>query len=1554
MTARNNMTPLVISWTLLLCRPSFTSAVLNWEIQRYDGWYNNLAHHSRGTVGAPFVRLLPANYADGVYTVLQEPELPNPRSISNVAMKGTSGIQCDRNRTVLFVYFGFHVIDEILETTGSGCPPEFLNIQIPSGDIIFDPNKTGNVQLPFQRSQWTTSSGQSPNNPRVQINDATAWIDGSSIYGSSHSWSDALRSFSDGLLASGADNMLPRQSAGMVRLWKMADPATGQRGLQGLYDFGNARANESPFLRAESIIWFRYHNYLASQLKGHNPNWKDEDLFQNARKRVIATFQRILFYEWLPAFIGQNVSKYRGYKKYVDPGISPEFQSAAIKIINSMVPAGIYMRNQKCAFRSVTVNGSEAPALRVCNNFWSRQKPNVNGSETIDELILGMASQIAEREDNIVVSDLRDYMYGPIRFTRSDLVALDIQRGRDSGLPTYNQARQAFDLQPIKTWESINPRLHSENPKLFEQLAALYNNDTSKLEMLVGGLLESDENSERLFTTIIREQFERLRDGDRFWFENTKNGIFTARDLQSIWNTTYGDVLLATINVGDAGIQRNVFFWKDGDPCPQPKQLNESDMEPCIKLRTMHYFQGSGAGFGILIVALCCFPLAALLLAFTISIIRKKEKNKLQKKRNSIRKPTDPREKIKASEWQGPKEPKRPVSILFESNRCIKVMDSKHSLIRNINLSNHGHADVIQSTNNEQKTLLLKVPKEYDLVLIFNSEEDRSVFVTDLKTYLENNGLGLLIHEVKEQTLLKEAVTKRQRIKILDTFFRRVFAQVLEIDGSDAGDFDNETSKKAKESLKCELTRADFAGALGLKEDSMFVEQMFSLADKDGNGYLSFREFLDIFVILMKGSPEEKSKLMFAMYDIDGNGSMSKDEFSQLLRSFVEISNNCLSKAQIEDLIESMSQDIGFEAKEELTWEDFHYLFRDHYTELELAQLNVKGIEGQKRNRSNWASFIIKKKETEVKNAAENQPETNQAETNQPKTNQPLSPSSFGLDLRKRFGKKYDIKSSQSNVFTEAKREKYSKSKFQQKIQEWRQFIQNHQRQIFCTIIFFGITAGVFVERAYYYAVLREHSGVPQTSRVGLIIARGSAAAVSFMYSYILLTMCRNLITSLRETFLNHYIPFDSAVDFHRWVAMAAALFSVLHSAAHAVNIYTFSANPLSVLACLFPEAIYDDGSELPLKFYWWFFQNITGMTGVLLLFVFSILHVFALHYFRRISFRAFWVSHHLYIAIYILLILHGSAALLQPQRFHVYFIIPTLIFVGDKFVSYSRKKIEIAVVKAELLPSGVTNLEFKRPKDFEYKSGQWVRIASLNLGTNEYHPFTLTSAPHEDTLSLHIRAVGPWTIRLREIYSPENISLLGGYPKIYLDGPFGEGHQEWNKFEVSVLVGGGIGVTPFASILKDLVFKSTINSKILCKKIYFIWVTRTQRQFEWLEDIIREVEENDKNSLVSVHIYITQLAEKFDLRTTMLYICERHFQKLSNRSLFTGLRSITHFGRPQFVPFFNSLVQVHPEVTKFGVFSCGPPGMTTNVEKASKQMNKRHKIQFNHHYENF
>ncbi|XP_058012575.1 dual oxidase 2 [Ahaetulla prasina] len=1510
---------------------------IHWEIQRYDGWYNNLMYHKHNSAGSRLSRLLPANYADGVYQALQEPRVPNARRLSNVVAQGDSGLPSEKNRTVLGVFLGFHVLAEISEANNPGCPAEFLNLEIPQGDPVFDPGNSQEVVLPFQRMSWAAGTGRSPNNPREMINGVTGWLDGSTIYGSSHVWSDSLRSFSQGKLLSGKKHGFPKQTEENSLMWKALDPATGKDGTQGIFDFGNAKGNENIFLQAMSIMWFRYHNHWAEKLAKQNASWSDEDLFQHARKRVIAIYQNIVFYEWLPNFLEKtSIKRYEGYKQHVDSRISPEFLVASALFLGTKVPSGVYMRNSNCSFRNVIdVDGQSSPALRLCNSYWSRQNPNLQTAEDVDDLLLGMSSQITKKEDNFVVEDLRDYWYGTVKYSRMDFVASWIQRGRDIGLSTYNNVREFFGLQPAKKWTDINQK----NKTILQSIADLYGDRLESLELLLGGMLEEDET---LFRAILEDQFVRLRDGDRFWFENSKNGLFTSEEIVAIKKTTLHDVLAAVLYTEN--IQKKVFVWNNGDPCPQPRQMDLQGLPSCKKMTVIDYFKGSAAGFGILIAALCCLPIVSLFIAWVVAFFRRRSFRKLQKRQNPTIRPDVTAEGTQALEWHGFKTDSSLVYIQLKEDKVIKVLDCKLAVVRSITLRSEQEVETILSNNRGSKTILLKIPKEYDLVLQFKVEAECRDFLGHLKTYLERNELTLQVSMMREQQLLKKAVTKEQRKEILEIFFRHSFAQVLNIDRLDAGELNLETSQKAKEALKCELSRAEFADALGLKAQSVFVDSMFSLADKDGNGYLSFREFLDILVVFMKGTPQEKSKLMFTMYDIDGNGFLSKEEFFRMLRSFIEISNNCLSRDQTEQVIESLFKEAGFQDKVELTWEDFHYMLRDHDNALQRTQLCVKGVpEKLKQNEINRVSFINKDRDNNFLLTREN----------------PLILGSdwlpgegIGHDLRKRQGKKLAFP--EPHLYTEARRERYQRNKVHQKIQQFKRFIENFRRHIICVVIFSAITAGVFVERAYYYGFASPPTGIADTTFVGILISRGAGASISFMYSFILLTMCRNLITFLRETFFNRYIPFDSAVDFHRWIATGALIFSVLHTLGHVVNVYIFSLTPLSILSCLFSHVFTNDGSQFPPKYYWWFFETVPGMTGVLLLVILAIMYVFATHYFRRISFRGFWITHHLYVVLYILVIIHGSYALIQQPRFHIYFIIPALIYVADKLVSLSRKKVEISVIKAELLPSGVTNLQFQRPQDFDYRSGQWVRIACLSLGTNEYHPFTLTSAPHEDLLTLHIRAAGPWTTRLRELYSQESIAEIGKYPKLYLDGPFGEGHQEWNKFEVSVLVGGGIGVTPFASILKDLVFKSSVGSRILCKKIYFIWVTRTQRQFEWVADIIREVEENDHCDLVSVHIYITQLAEKFDLRTTMLYICERHFQKVLNRSLFTGLRSITHFGRPPFVPFFCSLQEVHPEVRKIGVFSCGPPGMTKNVEKACQKINKRDQTHFIHHYENF
>uniref|UniRef100_A0A2K5D9H7 NAD(P)H oxidase (H2O2-forming) n=1 Tax=Aotus nancymaae TaxID=37293 RepID=A0A2K5D9H7_AOTNA len=1523
---------LALAWTLLVgpWTPMGAQNPISWEVQRFDGWYNNLMEHRWGSKGSRLQRLVPASYADGVYQPLGEPHLPNPRDLSNTISRGPAGLASLRNRTVLGVFFGYHVLSDLVSVETPGCPAEFLNIRIPSGDPVFDPDQRGDVVLPFQRSRWDPETGRSPSNPRDLTNQVTGWLDGSAIYGSSHSWNDALRSFSGGQLASGPDPAFPRDSQNPLLMWAAPDPATGQSGPRGLYAFGAERGNREPFLQALGLLWFRYHNLCAQRLARQHPDWGDEELFQHARKRVIATYQNIAVYEWLPSFLQKTLPEYTGYRPFLDPSISSEFVAASEQFLSTMVPPGVYMRNASCHFQGViNRNSSVSRALRVCNSYWSREHPSLQSAEDVDALLLGMTSQIAEREDHVVVEDVRDFWPGPLKFSRTDHLASCLQRGRDLGLPSYNKARAALGLPPITRWQDINTALSRSDDTVLEATASLYNQDLSWLELLPGGLLESHGDPGPLFSTIVLDQFVRLRDGDRYWFENTRNGLFSKKEIEEIRNTTLRDVLVAVINVDPSALQPSVFVWHKGDPCPQPRQLSTEGLPVCAPYVVRDYFEGSGFGFGVTIGTLCCFPLVSLLSAWIVARLRMRNFKRLQGQDCQSVVSEKLVGGMEALEWQGRKEPCRPVLVHLQPGQ-IRVVDSRLTVLRTIQLQPPQQVNLILSSNRGRCTLLLKIPKEYDLVLLFNLEEERQALVENLRAALKESGLSFQEWELREQELMRAAVTREQRSHLLETFFRHLFSQVLDINQADAGTLPLDSSQKVREALTCELSRAEFAESLGLKPQDMFVESMFSLADKDGNGYLSFREFLDILVVFMKGERGGNDRRGWT-----GAGFVGGEE------ALGQISNNCLSKAQLAEVVESMFRESGFQDKEELTWEDFHFMLRDHDSELRFTQLCVKGVDVPEviKDLCRRASYISQEKICPSPRVS--------ARCSRSGTETELTPQRLQCpmdtdppqEIRRRFGKK--VTSFQPLLFTEANREKFQRSRLHQTVQQFKRFIENYRRHIGCVAVFYAITGGLFLERAYYYAFAAHHTGITDTTQVGIILSRGTAASISFMFSYILLTMCRNLITFLRETFLNRYVPFDAAVDFHRLIASTAIVLTVLHSVGHVVNVYLFSISPLSspfkaLFLCLPP------------------YVNVAGLTGVVLLLVLAIMYVFASHHFRRRSFRGFWLTHHLYILLYVLLIIHGSFALIQLPRFHIFFLVPAIIYGGDKLVSLSRKKVEISVVKAELLPSGVTYLRFQRPQGFEYKSGQWVRIACLALGTTEYHPFTLTSAPHEDTLSLHIRAAGPWTTRLREIYSAPTGDRCARYPKLYLDGPFGEGHQEWHKFEVSVLVGGGIGVTPFASILKDLVFKSSVSCQVFCKKIYFIWVTRTQRQFEWLADIIREVEENDHQDLVSVHIYITQLAEKFDLRTTMLYICERHFQKVLNRSLFTGLRSITHFGRPPFEPFFNSLQEVHPQVRKIGVFSCGPPGMTKNVEKACQLINRQDRTHFSHHYENF
>lgn len=223
-------------------------------------------------------------------------------------------------------------------------------------------------------------------------------------------------------------------------------------------ELGNPRGNENTFLLTFGILWFRWHNHIAEVLKTQNPSWSSEKIFNEARKWVIASQQQIVVYQWLPEWLGESLRSYQKYDPSVDPQIDQFFQAAAFRFGHTLVPPGVYLRDYGSSNCSIRFQQWGKNSVRTCNSFWRPQeaiKTKVNNDEfmDIDRILMGMSMQRCEREDHKIVEDLRGNVFGPLEFPRRDLMALNIQRARDHGLPDFNTIRKTLGLKPIGNFE---------------------------------------------------------------------------------------------------------------------------------------------------------------------------------------------------------------------------------------------------------------------------------------------------------------------------------------------------------------------------------------------------------------------------------------------------------------------------------------------------------------------------------------------------------------------------------------------------------------------------------------------------------------------------------------------------------------------------------------------------------------------------------------------------------------------------------------------------------------------------------------------------------------------------------------------------------------------------------------------------------------------------------------------------------------------------------------------------------------------------------------------
>ena len=514
------------------------------EFRTINGEGNNPVNPQFGEADIQLLRLTSPAYEDG----FSEPRggfnstsLPNPRDISNIVLDQTdaNGNHIDilngNGASDWFWAFG-QFLDHDLDLTEPGNPPEPFNITVPAGDPDFDPGNTGTQIIPLNRSIFDPNTGTT--NPRQQLNEITAFIDGSQVYGSDQGLADFLRE-NDGTgklrttIGTNGEVLMPTNS-------------------NGEFVAGDIRVNEHIGLTAVHTLFLREHNRLADDISNRlnsgdaelNQLFIDSGLgegdfiYEAARMVVGAEIQAITYNEFLPLLVGDNaISNYTGYDPNVNPGIANEFSSAAFRFGHSMLSPQLLRHD-----------GSATEEIPLRDAFFS---PDDVMRDGVDTLFLGLSQQQAQELDGRIVEDLRSFLFGAPGDGGLDLGALNIQRGREHGLLNYTDFRGEF---------LGNNGLGTLSNEDRDRIRDAYpGNDIRQIDLWVGGISERDISGALVgetFREIITDQFTRLRDGDRFFYQDPAqlesleiiyNGPGSGGD-QSILNVGLSDIISANID----------------------------------------------------------------------------------------------------------------------------------------------------------------------------------------------------------------------------------------------------------------------------------------------------------------------------------------------------------------------------------------------------------------------------------------------------------------------------------------------------------------------------------------------------------------------------------------------------------------------------------------------------------------------------------------------------------------------------------------------------------------------------------------------------------------------------------------------------------------------------------------------------------------------------------------------------------------------------------------------------------------------------------------------
>jgi len=497
--------------------------------------------------GEPLARICPPEYNGDGETMMPG---PNAREISRLMSTGNS--RPSRRFLSDMIWSWGQFIDHDIDLTEEHTATE--GIEIPEGDPFFPASCT---HLPFKRSDHILGSG----NIRQQVNSITPLLDGSNVYGSDENRMDWLRQKTDGLMkTSGNGRLLPKNTAGF-------DNAGGND--PNFFLAGDIRVNEQMGLTSMHTLFVREHNRLAVLIKAkHYPEMAstdcsegnpspegkecDDNIYELTRRIVGALIQCITYEEFLPAILGRFAPDVRGdngYDPSEDPQITNEFSTFAFRFGHSMVSNDLM------------------EGLGLMDAFFQPDKIN---EEMVDLILNSFPHQMSQDIDCEVVPALQQNLFGEVAEGSTscfDLLAFNIERGRDHGLPTLNGIRAGIDgMEPHATFRSL-----TSDSDLARRLEEAYGT-VDAVDAWVGGLAEDPNGTSgmgEVVTYIIRDQFRRMMKADRHFYK--RDPMMSGSEMEGIMR--HGDWRLASV------IARNT----------------QGDMDPS---RAVMYSHGLAGGWG--------------------------------------------------------------------------------------------------------------------------------------------------------------------------------------------------------------------------------------------------------------------------------------------------------------------------------------------------------------------------------------------------------------------------------------------------------------------------------------------------------------------------------------------------------------------------------------------------------------------------------------------------------------------------------------------------------------------------------------------------------------------------------------------------------------------------------------------------------------------------------------------------------------------------------------------------------------------------------------------